>query len=138
MFCTCVSIIALILEIVFSISAYSIVDVEEFNTKETNAFKVYIIKVLKITIFICVFSLLTILDERFYMGFIAMGIYLVIAYYISFIINLFIDWKVKTKNLIMLSDKEKKKNSAYKKVTIIAFIIIFLALILIGVMAMMG
>lgn len=136
MLCTCLTIIAMILEIVFIISAYSTINVEEFNTKETNEFKVYLVKLLKIVIFTFIYSLLLISNDiRMLLSLVL--VLLVVTYYISFIINLFIDWIIKRKNILVLSDKNKKQNRIYKKITLILLaiiIILFIILLAINIM----
>lgn len=126
MMCTCITIIALILEITFIVSAYNAVADEEFDIREINDFKVYMVKVLKIIVFACVFSLLSILVLDSLPVLSGIILVLVFAYYISFVANLFIDWVVGRKNIFRLSEEIKCKQQTYNKITAISFGIVFI------------
>lgn len=133
MLCTCTIIVALILEIIIFISSYSTVNVDKFDSKEINEFKVYLINVLKTMFFVSIFALL-IISSDIHMALLWMLPLLIYAYYISFIINMLIDWIIKRKNFLILSDKERKKNKIYIKISLIFLLIMFvLWLMLIGV-----
>jgi len=122
--CSCLLLLTVVLQIIFTISTYNSIDVEEFEAEEIYQFKVHISRTLKIVLFVAQFlGCLSTTPYYAWDGWFMTVFYLGISYYLSFVFNLIIDRIVKKKNIYILSKDDAKKLKIYRVVTITVMVI---------------